>query len=220
MSNILTIAYGTEGTTDKRFLHSIIKRTFDEIAFECQTEIDVYDPVYLQPNEKNNFIDDVKALAKMSFDAGIHVLCIHTDADNISDEGARSHKIAPAFNAVAASNEDVCKNLVPVVPITMTEAWMLADKELLISEIGTSKTINELGLNAHPENIADPKQRVIEALRIAQEHISNRRYKLEISELYQPIGQKISLVKLRELKSYQEFREAVTNALKTLNYLH
>jgi len=220
MSNILTIAYGTEGTTDKRFLYSIIKRTFDEVAFQCETEIDVYDPVYLQPQPKRNFVDDSKTLAKMSFDAGIHVLCLHSDADAANDNDVLNHKIKPALEAVEAAEDNLCKNLVPVVPVRMTEAWILADKELLISEIGTKMTINELGLNVNPETIADPKQLVIDALRIAQEHISNRRNKLEISELYQPLGQKLSLAKLSELPSYLKFREAVENAFKNLNYLH
>ncbi|MCO6491039.1 MAG: hypothetical protein J5I98_21660 [Phaeodactylibacter sp.] len=47
MSNIVTIGFVTEGTTDVRFLENIIKRAFEEIAFDCSGEIEVYDPINL-----------------------------------------------------------------------------------------------------------------------------------------------------------------------------
>ena len=47
MANILTIAYTTEGSTDERFLNTIIKKVFEEVAFECDGVIEVYDPVFL-----------------------------------------------------------------------------------------------------------------------------------------------------------------------------
>jgi hypothetical protein len=45
MANILTIAYTTEGTTDERFLKSIISKVFEDAAFDCESQIEIFDPV-------------------------------------------------------------------------------------------------------------------------------------------------------------------------------
>ena len=44
------------------------------------------------------------------------------------------------------------KTSVIIVPIQMTESWMLAEKELLKKEIGTDKTDIELGIHRDPES--------------------------------------------------------------------
>jgi hypothetical protein len=48
MSKQIIIAVATEGTTDIRFLESIIQRTFEKIAFECSDLIEVFDPIFLE----------------------------------------------------------------------------------------------------------------------------------------------------------------------------
>ena len=43
MGKQIFIGLATEGTTDVRFLESIVKRTFEDIALkECQQDIDIY----------------------------------------------------------------------------------------------------------------------------------------------------------------------------------
>ncbi len=69
------------------------------------------------------------------------LLFVHTDADSKDDKMIRANKIEPARQALQASQEkDFCKTMVSIVPIPMTEAWMLADTDLLKKQIGTSKT--------------------------------------------------------------------------------
>ena len=220
MSNIVTIGYTTEGTTDKRFLESIIKKTFDQIADECESQIDVYEPAYFDFINKNGFVSDIEKLAETSFSTGISVLCIHTDADDFTDEHVIKHKFLPAFeNLQSKKNEKVCKNLVAIIPITMSEAWMLADKKLLKDEIGTKLTDTKLGINHPPENIKNPKEVICEALRIAQQDLPKRRKKLEIADIYQPIGQNIKIEELEKLDSYKKFKNAVRQSFIKLNYL-
>lgn len=48
----MTIAYATEGSTDQRFLHHVIRKTFEEVALECAGSIEVYEPVFLKANPK------------------------------------------------------------------------------------------------------------------------------------------------------------------------
>lgn len=220
MSNIITIGYTTEGTTDKRFLDSIIKKTFDQIAFECETMIEVYDPVYIPLKKSDNFVDDVCELAVYAFSIGISVLCIHVDADAVDDSDVFARKINPAFFKIETCQINVCKNTIAIVPVRMSEAWMLADKEVFKSELQTNLTDETLGINKFPESFADPKAVIREALRIAQENLPQRRPKVTISEIYQPIGQKASILELEKLNSFRKFKEAIRNSFIKLNYLH
>jgi hypothetical protein len=218
MSNILTIAYCVEGTTDGRFLESIISRTFEDLALECDGQIEVFDPIPIPLHKQDGFAAGVLAAAGEAFRVGINVLCLHVDADDDDDTSAMEHRIKPAFAGVATAAR-VCNNLVAIIPIQMSEAWMLAEIGLLKEEIGTALSDQDLGLTRAPESIADPKEVIINAVRIAQQDLPRRRDRITIADLYRPIGQKVSLERLQQLSSYAKFRAAVTEAYKRLNYL-
>lgn len=221
MSNILTVAYTTEGSTDQRFLKTIIRKVFEEVAFTCEGAIEVFEPVFIKFPRKKGFIDDVVDVSKKAYDTGINVLCIHVDADSNKDAEVIKFKIQPAFNSIEEKKEEVyCKNLVAIIPIHMTEAWMLANKDLLKEEIGTTLSNTDLGISRHPESIADPKKVIEDALIIAQAHLPGKRNKIDIGDLYQPIGQKIKMDNLQTLESFKVFKESVESALRKLNYLH
>lgn len=221
MSNILTIAYTTEGTTDQRFLQNIIRKTFEELALSCQGLIEIYDPIYIRFDKKHGFVKDVVSLSVQAFKNGINIFCIHVDADSSSADEVLENKIIPATDAVNLLNDsEVCKNIIAIIPIHMSEAWMLADKNLLKEEIGTDKSDEDLGLTRHPESIADPKRIIENALNVAQIDLPRRRNRLTISELYQPIGQKISINRLETLDSFKSFKLSVEEALRKLNYLN
>ena len=220
MSQII-IGYTTEGPTDIRFLSGIILRTFVEVALECRREIEVLEPIIFIDKEKGkSFNEQVKICCREAFATGIMAFCIHVDADDDSDANVFETRIKPAFTEIMASPDEFCKNLVPVIPVQMSESWMLADTQLLKDEIGTTMTDVQLGIDRNPETVADPKQKIIAAIQIARANLTKkRRRNLDISELYQPIGQKISLDRLSEIPSYSKFKDEVRNAYRTLNYL-
>lgn len=220
MSNIVTIAYSTEGTTDKRFLESIIKKTFEEVAFGCDGAIEVYDPVYIKAPKSGSFIDDMEFLSKEAHNIGSNVFCIHIDSDDQNDANVIDFKINPLVSAINMLGNDACKNIVAIVPIRMSEAWMLADKDLLKEEMNTTKSNAELGIHRAPESVADPKQLIIDAIRISQEHLPKRRNRLTIGELYQPVGQNISIDYLDKLVSFRKFKSSIEEAFRRLNFLH
>lgn len=220
MSNIVTIAYSTEGTTDQRFLESVIRRTFEDVASECEGDIEVFDPFYLKFSKKNGFVDDFVSISREAFKNGINVLCIHVDADAPTDKDVFNFKIQPAREALQQLADDaVCKIFVAIIPVQMSEAWMLADKELFKDELGTDKTDIELEISKNPETMSNPKSTIENAIRISQAHLPKRRNRVTIAELYQPIGQKIAVEKLEALSSFRKFKLAVRNAFKELNYL-
>lgn len=219
MPNIITIAYLVEGPTDVRFLQNIIQRTFEEVAFFCEGDIDVYSPIQIINPKLGSFNENILSAAQSAEEMGIHVLCVHTDSDNDTDDGAFEFKINPAFEAVGNSALNLCKNLVAVVPVQMCEAWMLADRDLLKDEIGTNKSNADLGIARAPETIADPKEVIENAIRISDQDKPKKSRSTTISDLYQPIGQKIPLQTLEILPSFMKFKLAVENAFRQLNYL-
>lgn len=219
MGKQIIIGFTAEGATDVRFLESIIQRSFEYVAFECNEQIEVFPVQYIE-KQPGDFVEAVKKCAQHAEKQGIMVLCVHTDADDTTDANTFNHKINPAFTAVHNMNDDLCKNLVAIVPVQMTEAWMLSDKDLLKSEIGTDKSDEDLGIDKFPEVYSNPKQILEAAIRLARQDLTKRRRReLTIAELYSPIGHKIALITLENLPSYQKFKEAVRGAFRILNYL-
>jgi hypothetical protein len=222
MSKQIIIAVATEGTTDIRFLESIIQRTFEKIAFECSDLVEVFDPIFLE-KVPGSIAEKARKYASQALDTGAMILCLHVDADAQTDETAFASLIQPAFEAIAHRKEyqELHDTLIAIVPVQMTEAWMLADKELLKKELGTKKNYDELGINKPPESFSDPKQAIEQAIQVAKQELSKRRrYKLKIGDLYQPLGQKVDLHYLESLPSYQKFQNAVRDVFIKLNYLN
>ena len=218
MSNILQIAFTTEGSTDERFLGTIIEKTFESLLFDSATEIEIHSPVPVSATGQS-FSDKIKLIA-VTYNY-FHVICVHCDSDFKSDNEVLSRKINPAFELVNKTDR-ACKNLVAVIPIQMTEAWMLADIDLFLAEINTDKSCTELDLPCKAsqiESIADPKTRIQKALLKAQRKKSRRRSKLKISDLYTPLSQNLKQQELEQLPSFKTFKKAARESLVRLNYL-
>ena len=224
MSNFILAGLFTEGTTDDRFLESIVKKTLDEVAFECSVEIETELEIININKTGLNFNQQVlEASKKASNDLGVLLLFVHTDADGINDETIFRTKIIPAISFLNEQDDNlVCKNIVAIVPIQMTESWMLADKELLKSEIGIEGEDVDLGLLRNPEGIGNPKFVIENVIRLSKENQTKRKRNrgLDISDLYQIIGHKIELSELEKLTSYNKFKSSLRDMFKELNFLH
>lgn len=222
MTKQIFIGLFTEGKTDIRFLESIVKRTFDEVALECYGEVET-DIRHIKINKTSlNFVEQVlKASSEGLENYGIMILCVHTDADNQSDYIAYQNKINPSQIALNNKNDDkYCKILAAIVPVQMIEAWMLADKSLFKKEIGTEISDEDLKINRDPETISNPKIIIEEAIRIARADLTKRRRgNLTISELYLPLGQKTPIEKLDFLPSFLKFKESIRATYRKLNYM-
>lgn len=221
MNKQMFVGLAAEGSTDIRFLYSIVKRTFNEIALqESLCDIDIYVKAVNVPKTGLSFTDYVvEASRKGVRDFGMMVLAIHTDADTDTFEERFKNKILPAQIKLESMDGEICKLLTPIIPVRMTEAWMLADKQLLKDEIGTAKSDSELGINRNPETFANPKEIIQNAIRIAMQDYPRRRSRLRISDLYSIIGDKLSTEVLSKLESYRNFQTAVRNAYRVFNYI-
>jgi Domain of unknown function (DUF4276) len=213
----------TEGSTDTRFLQSIVQKTLEATAFDCVGQFDIYvSPIEIDKTNLSFENQVLRASKKGMEELGISIICVHADADNFNAIETYRNRINVAKIELNNKNEtDYCKLLVAIVPIHETESWLLADKELLKQEIGTNKTDNELGIDRMPETITNPKEIISNAIRIAREGLTQRRRNdLTIGDLYLPIGQSIDLNKLEVLSSYQDFKNNVREAFLSLNLLH
>jgi hypothetical protein len=220
MANIITPGYSTEGTTDRRFLESIIKRTFDKVAFDCESLITVYDPMYLRKENGLGFPQFIRSLARAGYESGIDIMCLHVDADSANTNNVMAAKINPMMEILEGLGDGNCTNFATILPVHMSESWMLADIPLLKDVLQTTRSNIDLSLHRHPESYADPKSTVLNALRIAQEHLPKRRAKIQIGELYQTIGQHLSLSELSKLDSYIAFKESIERSFRIINFLH
>ncbi len=224
MSNFLLTGLFTEGTTDIRFLESVVKTTLENLAIECSGYIETELEIIKIEKTGLSFNQQVlKAAEKAKNDFEILILFIHTDSDSRDDSNVFITKIIPAAALINQQEDDtVCKKIVAIVPIQMTESWMLADKELLKNEIGIEGSDLDLGLHRNPEEVANPKAVIENIIRISKENqVKRKRNKgLTISDLYQIIGQKIELSELEKLASYMKFKNSLIDKLKELNFYH
>ena len=224
MSNFILAGLFTEGSTDYRFLESVVQRTLENVAFDCTGDIDVQLELIKFGKTGLSFNDQIleaSRIAHKKFSALL--IFVHTDSDNIDDKPIFVSKICPAQEILSVQDQNFyCKQMVAIVPIKMIESWMIADKNLLKNEIGIEKTDLELGIQLNPEKISSPKLVIEEIIRISKEDLTKikRNKGLVISDLYQIIGQKIELSELEKLSSYKKFKQSLIDKLKELNFYH
>lgn len=212
----------TEGSTDVTFLSPVCQRLLSSISFQCKGEIDTE----LLPVDVTKmgltFVQQVLEAAKNGLkEFNISILLVHTDADKAKSEDAYNNKIKEAQAALEELDDDIyCKNMVAIVPVYETEAWMLADKILFKKVIGTTLSDEELKINRNPETIARPKEIIEEAIRISRSKVTQRkRGAFTIDDLYQPLSQ-VEIEKLEKLESFRDFQSNLEHAFRKLNLLH
>ena len=223
MSNFILAGLFTEGTTDNRFLSSVVERTLEDIAFDCTGDIETKVEIITIKKTGLNFNEQVLEASKFAFDKfGILLLFVHADSDAPSDNLIFETKIIPAQKILLEQDDNYCKNLIAIVPIQMSESWMIADKQLLKDEIGIEKTDAELEIHLNPESITNPKSVIENIIRLSKEDLTKRRRNngLNISDLYQIIGQKVEISELEKLTSYLKFKNSLIEKLRELNFYH
>ena len=221
MGKQLFIGLAVEGSTDMRFLKSVVWRTYLKIVYDqCEQDIDV-DVFELKPSKTGkSFPEFVVDASIEGMKYGILVLAVHSDSDKDTLQERMQDKFFPAQQALdRADGNVVCKTLVPIIPIRMVEAWMLADTSLLKDEMGTSLSNAELGIHRAPESIANPKEIIETAISVAMRHRTKKRRTLTIADLYGILGDEVSIESLSRLPSYRSFFDSAVDSLRTIHYL-
>ncbi|MEV0294689.1 hypothetical protein [Nocardia sp. NPDC050710] len=104
-------------------------------------------------------------------DGPVDVVVVHRDADGAGPEHRRN-EIVGATTSVAARAVAV-----PVIPVRMTEAWLLLDEDAIRRVAGNPKGRKDLGLPSRRrlESVADPKLLLQQCLLTAADSTGRRR---------------------------------------------
>lgn len=220
---VLVLAFYAEGPTDEQFLPLIIQRTVQQILIERgRTTVDILEPILLRHLiDRKKYPSQAERLLQAGHRAaGYHALIIHADADHPTSERAMRERIQPGLRLIQQTRERVCEYLIPLIPVQMTEAWLLADPEALRTVIGTQVATQKLGL---PERIhqvesdPDPKETLRQVVQNALADQPRRRRRLNLGSLYEPLARQIRLERLWQVPAYQQFVHHLTEALIVLH---
>ena len=220
--NSLVLALYAEGRTDERFLPVVIQRTLEQIlAQRSRQVVDVPDPIVVDGSIDREYSGRAERILEAARCAhGYHALIVHADADHPTPERAMEERIRPGFDLVRQSAEAVCRQLVPIVPVQMTEAWMLIDSRALREVIGTALDAHSLGLPQHARRVEsdpDPKHTLNQVIQIALANRPRRHRRFDIGALYEPLARQISLAQLQAVPSYSRFVGDMTDLLIDLH---
>jgi hypothetical protein len=139
------------------------------------------------------------------------LLFIHRDAENSALENR--------IQEIRDSLETVDTPFVPIVPIRMTEAWLLIDEQAIRNAASNENGRTPLKLPPlkHLENIPDPKSVLFERLRLASElpprrlkkfHAEGKRHR--VSELIKDFSL------LRELSAFKQFEKDLEECIEVM----
>ncbi len=223
----LVLALCAEGPSDHLFLPIVIQRTSRQLLEQHkQKEVRALPVKSIVPTRAG--LGQAEYIVQAACRAvDCDALIVHADADERTSERALRERYQPGYQQVQQMREhreQICKHLLPLVPIQMTEAWMLADQETLLQRvIGTSMNAQSLCLPTRARQIeadADPKSTFNLAVQRAYQHRSRRHRHIDITSYYESLAQQIKLERLHFLPSYQQFVKDLTDTLKTLNFIH
>lgn len=181
-----------EGTSD-RPLAGIVASLFEREG----VALDVVAPdLDLLPGLPRDVGSKVAAALSLT-SSEIDLLIVHRDADGAGAQERRD-EIARAIDSIGAGHRHLC-----VVPVHMTEAWLLLDEEAIRGVSGNPSGRASLGLPtpAEAERRADPKAILAAAIlaasaesgrrrdRLARRFGENRRRLLEQLDIDGPVNQ-------------------------------
>lgn len=218
----LFISLIAEGTTDIRFLKNVIFKSIQDLSWRCNNQIEIFDIIEITA-EGDSFVDKMIAAAKHAYQSGTSILCIHADSDARTMNEVMQYKFEPFLSALKdLPNEGYCKLIIPTIPIQMIESWMLADK-LLLKQLINAKHLSDavLEIEKAPEYYSDPKSTIENAIRKSMENEPRKkRNQIHIADLYEIVGNKLTLEKLRTIPSFLKFEEYVISAFKEMGLLY
>lgn len=185
----------SEGRTDDRFLPVLLQRVLTRIASaESVRPLDILAPLVL-PRRSGDFIDQMRMVEQENI--GLPLIFVHRDADHRSTNRVLTRFWLPWLET--CSNPD---QWIPVIPVRMTESWMLADLAALQRTFLVSgETLRAMEGVRASESLPDPKDVLRQIVRAGSTRRSGG-----FEEL---LAQRINLAELDRLGSFRELVSAV-----------
>lgn len=217
----LTMALYAEGSTDYRFLTTLIQRTAEKLLCAGRaSDVSVLDPLPIEHVEGTTGAEKIFNAAQIT--KGMDLLVIHLDADGRKLDLARKERFQPGLNLVRSSDTKVGVPLIPIIPIKNIEAWLLCDVEAFQRIVGTRLNSEALGFvqRCHQvESIPDPKQCYYDAVRMAHSNSSRRRKTFNPGQYYERLGREIDLNKLAQVPAFRHFEAEFADLLRGLHFV-
>ena len=147
---------------------------------------------------------------------GLDLLFVHRDADNAGAEAR--------YREIEAAVRDAAQDGLPwtgVVPVRMTEAWLLLDEAAIRNVVGKpgGRTPLDLPTPQHAERVANPKERLRDALLAASENQGRRRRRFgrEFPRLRKRLLEDLPIGgELERLESWAKFRDDTVDAVRNI----
>ena len=146
-----------------------------------------------------------------------YVLFVHRDAENKPFD-VRLNEIKTYWHLTNLQNP----KMVPIIPIKMTESWLLIDKNSIKVAAGNRKYKGDISLPnfSQLEEISDPKEQLFKLLKQVSELKGRRLIKFNIHKAIYNVGNNIKdFSTLRRLSGFQRFENEVKNVISELGYL-
>ena len=192
MSRQLTWAIVADGGTD-RLLVPIVRWAIHRL----DPEVEILEPEFRKRDTKisiDAFLD--------AYRSGAMLIFVHRDSEGLALENRLGE-----FASVGRSD------VVPVVPVRMSEAWILFDGPAIARAAGSPSSPVAVPRIAQIEDISDPKDRLDELLFLASGSPSGRRgkvFKRSIVDRRVSVASYISdYSPLENLPAFQSFQEAL-----------
>ena len=216
----LGLALYAEGKTDYRFLRPLLLRLCLSACGRAVQPVDVGDVLELDHVGRLQNASRAEQVAQAAQDAAPawNILFVHADADGDAGRALRE-RVVPGLDLVRglglARTEGVA-----VVPVRMTESWVLADSDALRAVFGTTLDDAALGLSLHGaalERLADPKLTLDAAF--AATRPTGQRARAGATALLNALGEQVALGQLQTLPSFRALEADLDTALRRLQIL-
>ena len=139
------------------------------------------------------------------------ILFVHRDAESL----AMTRRIAEINKKLGKLN----KPYIPVVPIRMTEAWLLVDEQAIRSAASNPNGKAKLNLPEvnNLEGLPDPKNVLFESLKLASELPPGRLRKFRPETCRHRVAELISdFSQLRNLSAFVQFENSLAESIQAL----
>ena len=136
------------------------------------------------------------------------LLFVHRDAEKES----RQKRVLEIHQAVNLIKEDVILPVVCVIPVKMTEAWLLIDEKAIREAAGNPKGRQPLDLpkTSNTEGLSDPKETLRGLLETARGHAPRRQQTVSITRIAELID---DFQPLKQLSAFRELESELRDAL-------
>jgi hypothetical protein len=221
----LFIGLYAEGASDERFLPALIARTVRRIlTIRERYPVDVVTPQVIRVPGSVASGEVERLITAAHYAMGCNLLAVHLDAGAPTRDLAMQHRFQPGLKRVQEAEGQMCRQLVPVIPIREIEAWMIADLDTLMGLINPGISVeevrrtaaHELRLAQRPHEVEtdqEPKQTLKQIIRLALSNRRRGRRNMKPEELHVQLGESVRLDVMDGIPAYAQLVTDTTQAL-------